>query len=723
MDKKSDVLAMKTESQNWLRDNFHEEWVTAYRHYKCERPPELDPVTGKPDPEVTSLSMPDTWAVVRKKAARITANIPNLRVRAADKARAQRIGWKLMRDWDRGGVQRVQARHVTQGLIFGWSVRPWTWAIEEMVRTKKVDPMDPRPEIQELLLENYGDKLPPELMPMQGDDPEIEQQKGMQRTTLLLQQFGQGRKPPLIPVKYRYKPYEGPKTDFLFIGDCFPEPGFQTLRSSKWFIVQRFRDQAWMKRVSERYKNLKAGFDALMSEEPNGSNRVAARAGDNDLRTRLESETGRNADHESHGSWEAEGDIRKWLVLECHYSGQNSRIVYASHKGRHIGEIPYPYELDGRIAFTELTLIDDILGGIGDSDARIIRGLQQIHDRSVCTRVDLVDTIQRPYVWTTNQQFYDDPTTLRRGRGMKLLPPVAGPNEIGLIGEQSAIASVIASMKDMEDIQRQIQLATGESNLSSAANNDPHQARTATGARILAYNQDVLSGQLNNAFTYTSLREDEEIMYLLNRSELREPVTFDAGPYNREYGVQATEGQEPGAQQQETVTPLDFQEDGDEVFPEVGSTLADDDEAKVERATMLFERSLQSPHLINPDKARDEFLIAMGKGRELGEWVPPPAPQEPPVETPRVSLALKFEDLPTAAQVHILLKAGLLPASMQAEEETGPDGQPLEGAGGAPPQMGPPPPPMMQPQAPRQGMPSDLEGMPALRAAIGGGNG
>ena len=720
----SEVKEMKESSQRWLSSNYYEEWVQAWKAYKCERDPVIDDETGKVDEEATSVSMPDTWAVVRKKAARITANIPNLRVRAADKARAASVGWKLMRDWDKGGVQRIQPRHVTQALIFGWSIRPWTWAIEEYPRRKKVDPYDPDPRTQQLIDDNYGPELqeavpPPAAPPPMPPDPmnplglgappvDPQEQHRSNRALFLLEKYGMGQDPPLVPVSYRHKAYEGPQSDFLFIGDAFPEPRFQSLRQAKWLVVQRYRDESWMRKVIKRYPNLAKGFQEVIDKEKDGSSRTDQRDSEHDLRRQLEGEIGRTTDDDHLIDWQPKGDQRRWLIYEAHYAGENAKICYESESGIKIGEIPYPYQLDGRIAFTELVLIDDILGGIGDSDARIIRGLQQIHDRSVNTRVDLIHNIARPYVWTTNQMFYDDPTTLKRGPGLRLLPPVAGPNEIGIIGEQAAIAAAAASLRDQQDIQQMIQLATGESNLSQVTNQDPQQARTATGARILAYNQDVYTKQLNDAFTQSSLREDAEIMYLLNRSELSAPVVFDAGPYNRNYSSK----EQQAAEQMERVTPLDFQADDDEILPEVGSTLADDDEAKVERATHMLDRALASPQIFNLEKARDEFLIAMGKGRELGEWVPPPAPKEPPMEPPRASISIPFEKLPTQAQLHLLFKAGLVDPEIREEAEPSPDGMPPGG----------PPPPQSAPSiasdGPNPQASRDMGG--ALNAAIGG---
>jgi hypothetical protein len=169
-------------------------------------------------------------------------------------------------------------------------------------------------------------------------------------------------------------------------------------------------------------------------------------------------------------------------------------------------------------------------------------------------------------------------------------------------------------------------------------------------------------------------------MYLLNRSEMPEAVTFDGAKYNRDYTA------DPPPDPTMTVTPHDFQIDG-EVEAEAGSTLADDDDAKQAKAQMMLQTSMQNPHL-NQRTATIEWLIANGKGKDIGKWLnppPPPPPPPPPSEPMRESFAItaKLELMPQEVQSAVLAKAGFTPAP--PAPPPGP-----AGPGGPPP--GPPPP-------------------------------
>jgi hypothetical protein len=48
-----------------------------------------------------------------------------------------------MYQWDQGGVQRQQKKHMTQALLFGISVRAWYWSVDEYTRSGRVDLLDP----------------------------------------------------------------------------------------------------------------------------------------------------------------------------------------------------------------------------------------------------------------------------------------------------------------------------------------------------------------------------------------------------------------------------------------------------------------------------------------------------------------------------------------------------------------------------------------------------
>lgn len=132
---------------------------------------------------------------------------------------------------------------------------------------------------------------------------------------------------------------------------------------------------------------------------------------------------------------------------------------------------------------------------------------------------------------------------------------------------------------------------------------------------------------------------------------------------------------------------------------EVGSTLADDDEMRAQKALQMYGAATARPDLFNQQKARDEFVKAMGFGKELNEWAAPP-PQPPPPQPPKpaqLSVSGKLEMLPEQVQIQVLEQSGIkvqpqppqpMPQGMQGGMPPSPAGG---GPGIPPPALGPPP--------------------------------
>ncbi len=649
-DRAREIADRRTRSRRWMEDNFYSQWKTAFKNYKAERDAEKDP-DGQSDLTQTSIGMPDTWAITRRGVARTTAQIPNLRFHAKDPAVSELISRTLMYQWDKGGVQRNQKRHVLQAFLFGWSVRPWYFSVDEHTRSKRVDPM--RGDLDEATVEQIAQTY--KLRPEELLDETVRAE--------LLAEHSRGR---LLPVKYKYLAYQGPRCDFLFVGDCYPEPNFLTIQSSGWFIVERRRSREWIEKTVKRFPEFRAGFEELLKDKPEGTPEPVTRQGTADLREMFHSAIDRKQWTDETTSTDKTNP--RWTILEQHVPGARPKLALVAEESTWIGEIDYPYDLDGKIAFTELVLIDDLLCGIGDSVPRIIRGLQLLHERQVNVRFDLIYNLLRPLICTSNRELYENADkALKRHKGFRLVY-MRGPGDIWMQSEQAALASAAAGLQDESSIMRLLQFASGESNMTMAANVDPQQARTATGARILAFNQDVLTKDLVDMFNQSSVQADAELMFLMNRSELPDAVEFDGSPYDRNY----TAERDMLREQWMKAEPAHFQLDG-EITAELGSTMADDDEAKVAKATNLFQAAMSRPDLFNLQKARDEFLIAMGKGRELKQWAaPPPPPPQPPEVKTSMTVSVKWEFLSEAERQQFLQRAGVEIAPPSAEVPPGP---------------------------------------------------
>jgi hypothetical protein len=143
------------------------------------------------------------------------------------------------------------------------------------------------------------------------------------------------------------------------------QPNFQSLQSSQWFIVERRRDLDWIKRVVKRFPEFKPGFEDLLQKFPNGTPRPTNNRDVQGLRERMQSALGW-ADNTVVA---ADEHTKEWTITEQHAPGANASLTYVGENNVYIGKLPYPYDLDGKIAFTEMVLIDDLLSGVGDSTA------------------------------------------------------------------------------------------------------------------------------------------------------------------------------------------------------------------------------------------------------------------------------------------------------------------------------------------------------------------
>jgi hypothetical protein len=262
LDRAKLVIQRKKDSLSWMETNFWGEWEETWKHYKARRDEELDPL-GKKDPDQAHIGSPLTWGHAQRTVARGTAQPPNLRFHCKDEELSELISRTLMYQWDRARIQRQQKKHFRQALLFGWSPRPWYWDVDEHLRSKRVDVMGGP--VDDATLEQIAATYNLPLEKLKADP--LLTQRVLAR---LLKNHSRGR---LLPIKYRYKSYEGPNCDFLFLGDAYPEPNFQSLQSSNWFIVERRRNREWINKVIQGFPEFKPGFEELLEKHPKGTQR------------------------------------------------------------------------------------------------------------------------------------------------------------------------------------------------------------------------------------------------------------------------------------------------------------------------------------------------------------------------------------------------------------------------------------------------------------------
>lgn len=699
-----EIVELRDSSREYMSDNYYDEWAKVLQSYRCERDMEKDD-DGNDDPTQTSIATPLTAAYTNRMVARITAQPPKVALRSKNKELAEMLSRSLMYQWDKSRVQRLQKKHVRQAVLFGWSVRAWSWHRQEFTRRKRVDPFDTSPATLEAIDTTYGEKIQQVFsyglqdlwQASQRGDLEAQSQIAMIQSWLA-KEFARGS---LIPITYMYQGYSGPRPDFVSIADCYPEPGFTDIQSSNWFIRERRRTKQELEDLATAFPEFQDGLNTLKAKHPKGTipkwtTLSGSTSKTSDFRSYMARaySSGKRFTGEEYNDY---SETNTWSFTEIHMPGQNAKLGMVAEDEIFIGEIPYPSDLDSKVAFTELILTDDIVGGVGESVPRFFRGIQATFDRQQNVRWDLVDKIQRPMIGTTDRELIEDPSKLNKGKGYRLVHMKGGAGSLWVQPEQAAIAAAAAGMQHDGGLMMLYQMITGENNMSLNANVEPRQSGTATGARIMAYNQDVISLDAFAMFTETCLKPDVEMMYLLNRSEQTDNQEFDAGPYNRRFV-----SSDPMQEVWMTVEPKHWQTDDIEIDVEAGSTLSDDDELKMQKTMQLVSMLGNRPN-VNQDTLRDAVLIAHGKGNEIQKWAAPPPPPEPPPPPAKanISIPLKLELVPPELQGPVF-KAILREAGITVPELEGPP-PPQPGMG---PEQGSAFPPTGAPGVPPPGVPT-----------------
>lgn len=696
-----EILELRDDSARFTRDNFWEMWGQVYQSYRCVGGPNEE---DEDEDAEENVGTPLTAAWVNRFVARVTAQTPNPRLRMNKRDRSDRTSRGLMYQWDRSLAQQGLEKAVRTAGIFGWSVRGWDWVNNVYIRSQRVDPLVSvdDPEVARWVDNSYAwikkeagiayDEMTPE-----------------QRVELvpeLLRRHGKGS---LVKVRRQVTAYQGPMPYHVPIADCYPEPEFDTLQGSNWFGCERRRRRHELEAMAKQYPSLADGIERLFAEYPKGTplwSNAASRQALGNFRDYMKlAYPGNRFSDEVRGS----DDTLYWTTLEWHFTGPQRKIKIVGGDKVWLGEISgedLP-DLEGMIPFAELRFIDDLAGGIGESLPRWFSGLQLLYDRQVNVRWKLIGQLLRPLIGTSNRELFEDPSLMKRGPGFRMLL-MRGPNEMWQQNEQAALAAAAAGLQDASSILALYQMITGETNTSLSANVDPAQGRTATGAKLIAFTQDLMTRDQIKKLGYF-LQQEHRLMYMLNRSEAEIEMVFDGTVYRRRYDGKQDLAQMPEGEIEMRVRPIDWQDEA-EVLVEDGSTLADDDEARAQSARLNLQMLGGNP-LINQHKVLEDVLVASGKGAVLNEYFVPPQPQvPPPVTRPALSVSVKHELMTPEEKFGIYESAGIKIPGLNAPPVPGlapPQGMSatppmpdMAAMGGMPmpgPMGGPPPQPQVKP--------------------------
>lgn len=655
--KRKDICERRDASRKWLRDNFWDEFAEVYQGYKVRAEPLIDPLTNQEDQTRTNVAMPTFWTIVRKKAARLSARPPLISVRAKSPQVSDYLsGWASLQ-WDRAGEQRIQRRHNLQACIFGASVkrhwydtiggfRPFRYPSEKAL--EKFGFVDDNRELRIAKEEDITEKR---AQAWRGLD---ENEKAR-----ILAHFG-----PEVEIYERISRFQGPVSSFVFLGDWYPEPEFEDHHSAAWNTFQEMRDTSWLTVMTKKYYTDEKGqrvrlFDPEVVEEMASSDSYKPQPDkDEEFKEKL-----RDVLYKSRPDF----DVRlipgkRFLITEEHsYRSGWPWVSFVGNDKYFLGEMPYPWDLQGRYAMSMLVPIPDLLWGIGDSSLRALRFLYKLHNVSVSQRTDLITNLLKP-LYRQRPGFTLDPEIVDRGL-MRIIKCAEG--DLRPMGD--AVSVPPEAWTQEAQILRMMQL--GEpilTNFGEQTQAAPESQKRAMIARLQNQVQESLSADEIERLG-ESIGEETTIKILMHQSTVNEAV--DVPPHY--FDTLRNSGVKLNSASVQRLDQYELQEDF-EVFPVIGSTLSLDDEMKKKDAFEIYQLALASPPGIWNVRAAAKMLAATYRGRTADELVLPEPPPRQPIPPIKGSFTIRPEDLEKYPEVRELVYAALkvqLPATHEADKK------------------------------------------------------
>jgi len=653
-------------SEQWLENNYWRTWEKTCESYYGYRQPLLlnDPTIATPatmDGAFASDSvailraasnrvkrqdrtdgLPILWNACSRLVARVNANVPIITCRSQNAERADKLASSYMYFYDKAQRKsRIVNKTLISSFITGWGPNAWGWDDTQIKRVRLVRPERMTDDMIAAVLDTYKPQLVPiieDIATAASVDPNDEQAMddvALQAIPVLAQTYGHKGRLRLI---YSERGYVGPSVKYLFPGDVYPEPEFDTLGNCAYVGTYMRVGIEWFQELYERHKlpngeydpELATRINKVMEEQPNGDVRSIGSQSER-LRSNMYSLLKRVTPQEPTNTSATADDIEvRWGIHKIEYPGKGGDDATVEYKCGNIwlGHFYYPFLIgDGKIAMTELRIVDSIFGGPGDSPAHRIVSLADMYAQSFFQRHDLIDAISRPLLWTDDAALWSNPEFFTRNTsGFRVVYTRGGGKSFGFEQSGPAIASAMSTMNSDDSAMKLIQSTMGDSNLGNQAELVGGQNDTATGAKIMDRNTAILSGQTTSMFVQ-KVGDDCEMMREILRSELNEDLDLDLGHYHMLNG-QADRLEDMG-NSMVTMEPEDYEEDG-EIIVDASSMFPDARKNKVDDANLVYSLAKENPDKMHIDEAIKDVLKAMGKGKDITRlMIPAPPPGSP----------------------------------------------------------------------------------------------
>lgn len=604
-----------------MQINYWDEWEEVYRSSKCLTKKIM--VTARDGSQVedttrTNVCMPETSLIRRRKTARLTANMPEIRYfsGSGNTEVEQKLTAWAFQQFDRSGENQQHRKLVSSGVTFGFAVGKLFWDTIEIER-------------------------------------KFQRQTQTQQEVM---QYGS-----IMPDPKTVKKYEGPVSKNLFIGDFFMEPGCASVNESSFCVENYWETDLWLKKMLKKvYIDPESGeekpvFDPKACSDlyemgtwnPNFGTQQPY-----DLRTRFRTSVlGQQVP--LFPTKLIPG--KRFDILEHHARDESGKmwITWLGNEKQILGAMPYPWDLYGKYLYTEFVPLFDELSAYGDSTPRLLRFLQALHNATVGARKDLVANILRPIVLRQVGEDIPDELTDR-----KLFKEVVVKNLNSfklLIENMSPISAAISASSEEEgQIMRMMALAEPNlTNVESGTESNPQAGKTATTAVLAAKSADALTQFELDSLNWYLKEQGEKKLWMLQQQETDDPYQIAAKYANKVKGLTEQHGKTASV----SIDLMEIQEEF-EVEPAAMSMLSVDDDIRRQAAQQMMQAASQQPGIWDPHYVA-KFYAGTIRGVDPDKAVPPPQPPQPPPPKVGVNVAVKWPELPSEAQEQLLTGAGI----------------------------------------------------------------
>lgn len=678
------IVQRRDESRKYMKERLWDELTEVYRAIKCRTKPIMKrdsagQETNDEDKSRTNVCMPDLNIIFRRNTARMTAQPYRLRYTGGNEVVAEQLSALSAKQYDNSNEAREDLRVVmaAEAMGFGYSKLFWNTINQRMKLRRALQPT--------------GRAIPAtrsQLMQLQGAGPdEIQgavQEKGEQlqprEISAAVAQYG-----PAITVEQKIKKYEGPALKCVFPGDLSLEPGCLTLDASDWTIEHYIENDLWLEDMVKNlvYKDDKGrmvnAFDkeacqALLDLNP-GPDETDQNI--QELRQMFETAIGapfRQIPRHLR--------VRKQFdILEQHVQRDDGRmwITWCSerYRAKPLGQMPYPWDLYGKTAYSELVPLPDLISCYGDSTPRLLRFLHAMHNLTVAQNFDYItNLIKKLILRKTGLGLGQEVVT----RGMFRELEVEDLNGVKVLEEPPLPPG--AMEREAQILQMMGIAEPSLMNVNAGTDANPMAGKTATTALLGAKAADALTQfKLDGRNLY--LREVGMKKLWMNQQAAEDPWDIEQKFFPDALNQRVKAGfQEPpnwlvtdnyGKVASVRLHPLEIQEDYG-VEPEAGSYLSVDDDLRTDAATKLGAVAAQAPGVINMRKVvRFALSTIRGIGNPDDYLLPEPqgpAPPPPPRVNVNIGLTGKLPDIPPDVANEALQAAGFQPSPEMAQQGT-----------------------------------------------------